>query len=381
MTELVTLTQEHQTATSLYGQTEHLQELFQAVRKVAPWANDQKQPMNDMEVGLVIRKAVAMGLDPLNAHEVQIWKDHRGSVNFQIGYPLTIEWVRHFHGEHTEPQYTRLSAEQLKEEGLSAADVAYRVSFLMKKDIPALSDLIRAGYDPQDARAMMEVTGLGVASAQEYAGQYFAPNARSKSWKVQKRALTDAYRRKFGTPTRREIEELRRVGGFDNLRPEDWEGGGGLATDDAAALAKSNAQWRERGVAMDDPVYRAAQKAQSTEAASALFGGPVIDATPTTEEAVTDWMEAQKDDAPTTPMAETPTELPSKWPEFCRLVMRDLRYNHMAHVLNAYKQETGTDYELPYHTVGAQAGQMIDASGTWAVLAAHKLRSEDGIPF
>jgi len=101
----------------------------------------------------------------------------------------------------------------------------------------------------------------------------------------------------------------------------------------------------------------------------------------TTEEAVTDWMDGQRD-APTTPMAETPAELPSKWPAFCTLVMRELRYEHMAHVLNAYKQEIGPGYELPYHTVGAQAGQMIDAAGTWAVLAGHKLKTDpDGIPF
>jgi len=283
MTELVTLKQEHQTAASLYGDTVHLTELFEAVRKVAPWANDRKQPMSAPEIALVVRKAVAMGLDPLNAHEVQIWKDNRGSINFQIGYPLLIEWVRHFHGEHTEPQYTRLSAEQLQEEGLSAADVAYRVTFMMKKDIAGLTALLAAGYKPEEARRMLEVSGLGTASASEYSGQYFAPNGRSKSWKVQKRAITDAYRRKFGSPNRSEIEELRRVGGFDNLRPEDWEATGGLSADSAQALAESAAHWRERDEAMEtDPQYKAEQEAKTTEVSSSLWGGEIVEV-PATE--------------------------------------------------------------------------------------------------
>lgn len=265
----ITLAQEHQTAASLYGDKGSLIELFEAVRKVAPWADK----MSENEIALVVRKAVAMGLDPLNAHEVQIWKDNRGAVSFQIGYPLQIEWVRHFHGEHTEPQYTRLEEAELRAEGLQKDDVAYRVSFLMKKDIAALQTLIQAGYNPDEARKMLEVTGVGVATLKEYNGEYFAPNGRSRSWKVQKRALTDAYRRKFGDPTRYEIEELRRLGGFDNLRPDDWTDGGGLAPGDARALAESKAEWREHNARMEsDPQYRTATKAQNGVVVDALWG-------------------------------------------------------------------------------------------------------------
>ena len=272
MTEmaLVTREQEHQTATSLYGGNDQLRELFDAVKAVAPWANG-KESMTNNEIALVVRKAVAMGLDPLNAHEVQIWKDKRGAVNFQIGYPLMVEWVRHFHGEHTEPRYHRLSADELKAEGLQAADVAYRVTFLMKADIGSLQTLSESGYDPQEARAMLEVSGLGVATAAEYQGEYFAPAARSRSWKVQKRAMVDAYRRKFGTPNRSEIEELRRIGGFERVHPEDWEGTEELKPGDAGALAKSHALDREHREALEDPEYAAEFAATVVEAQAALY--------------------------------------------------------------------------------------------------------------
>jgi len=196
-------------------------------------------------------------LDPLNQHEVQIWKDSRGTVNFQLAYTLTTEWVRHFHGEHTEPQYHRLGTEELAAEGLAENDTAFRVSFLMKRDIPSLSALTEA-YDARQARAMLEITGLGVAQVGEYTGKYFAPAGRSRAWKVKKRALTDAYRRKFGTPTRSEIEELRRAGGMANVRPQDWSDVQELNPGDAAALAKDTAMHREHQERLaEDPGYKA----------------------------------------------------------------------------------------------------------------------------
>lgn len=202
--------------TKLYGDDEQVADMARAVKKVAPWANDPKAPMNDHEIGLAVRRSLAMGLDPLNSHEVQIWKDKRGNVNFQIAYTLLTEWVRRFRGEHTDPNYHRLSDEELIEEGLNPNDVAYRVSFLMNEDIDRLYKLIEAGYDPPQARKMLEKHGLGVASAAEWGNKYFAPAARSKAWKVKKRALTDAYRRAFGTPNRPEIEELRRIGALSS---------------------------------------------------------------------------------------------------------------------------------------------------------------------
>lgn len=270
VTTLVTREQEHQTATSLYGNNAELRELFDAVKAVAPWANG-KESMTNNEIALVVRKAVAMGLDPLNAHEVQIWKDKRGAVNFQIGYPLMVEWVRNFHGEHTEPRYHRLDADELRAEGLQPNDIAYRVTFLMNKDIASLQTLAEAGYDPREARAMLEVSGLGVATLAEYNGDYFAPAARSRSWKVQKRALVDAYRRKFGTPNRSQIEELRRIGGFERVRAEDWEGTEDLHPGDAAALVQFRGQWREHEERLEsDPEYRA-EKGEQTKAAMAAM--------------------------------------------------------------------------------------------------------------
>jgi hypothetical protein len=201
--------QNPQTALTGYDEPQ-IQQFADIVKRIAPWANNTDSPMTNQEIGLVVRRALTMGIDPLNPHEVQIWKD-KGRISFQIGYPLTAQWVRHFHGEHTEPRFTRLTEEELENEGLQPLDVAYYARFIMKSDLVAMREFMSMGvFDNQEVRAMFEIVGMGVANIQEYRGQYFAPKGRSRSWKVKKRALTDAYRCKFGTPTKSEISQLRR---------------------------------------------------------------------------------------------------------------------------------------------------------------------------
>jgi hypothetical protein len=178
--------------------------------------------MQDHDIGLIVRRALALGLDPLNPHEVQIWVDKRGNVQFQLSYTLMAEWVRHCHGEHTEPQFEELDEAGKDREGLVHGAMAFRASFIMKDDIETIKALIDAGFPPEVARQMVTVTGLGVAFPAELSSQYFAPAGRSPAWKVQKRALVDAYRRKFGTPTREQIMELRRVSGRDQIEAQDW---------------------------------------------------------------------------------------------------------------------------------------------------------------
>jgi len=249
-----------------YIDNEQVAQIAQIVQKVAPWANG----MSNADIGLAVRRAMAMGVDPLNPHEVQIWKDNRGTINTQIAYTLMGEWVKRFHGEHTNPIYTRLTGEQLEEEGLSPDDVAYYCRFVMIKDLPKITQFVDV-FGADVAREMFTVVGLGVAQAQEYSSKYFAPSARSKSWKVKKRALTDAYRRKFGTPTRAEVVELRREMGFDKIQPDDWAQTEGLDNGDAVALARATASRRE-------PVLT---EGQAADAADALFSAPdpdVIDA-------------------------------------------------------------------------------------------------------
>lgn len=247
-----------------------------AVKACAPWvkATNTAEAMTDQEIVYATRRALAQGLDPLNPHEIQIWKDKRGTINFQHGYPLIVEWVRRFKGEHTEPQFDRLTAAELKAEGLADTAMAYRCRFMMKSDIPNLRALIDAGFAPAEARQVLEVTGLGVAGPEEVSNQYFAPSGRSKAWKVQKRALADAYRRKFGTPTRAEIEQLRRV-----IAPEDWEGAGVDLPDDArVALAERAAARREEAErAAADPEFAAQVQARNAEVADLLYGGDVVD--------------------------------------------------------------------------------------------------------
>ena len=247
MNEIAIRQQEHQNATTLYGDMDALAELAGSIRKVATWANDPKYPMTDYEVGLVARRCIGMSLDPLNPNEIQIWKDSHG-VHFQLAKSLMTEWMHYFKGDTTEPRYYRLMSEQLEEEGLTPKHVAYKCTFYMREDLDKITTLIEAQIDtPANVRAMFEIWGIGVATPDEWNNAYFAPAGRSKASKVQKRALTDAIVKRFGTPTKAEIEELRRTSGTDRITAEDWEGAYEVGADErgTVALAQDAAQRRD----------------------------------------------------------------------------------------------------------------------------------------
>ena len=90
---------------------------------------------------------------------------------------------------------------------------------------------------------------LGTASAEEWASPYFVPTGRSNRWKLQKRALTDAYRTRFGEPSRQEIHVLRRQRGDVVLLPQDFNGRAHLLPVDRTSLALEHARARTRPTA------------------------------------------------------------------------------------------------------------------------------------
>jgi hypothetical protein len=218
--------------------------LAEAIARVAPWAHNRNFPLDAADIALAVQRSVGMGLDPLNPHEVQIWKDKRG-LNFQLAYTLLHQWSTQILGGHTEPRYTRLTEDELTAEGLLTTDIAYYCQFVMKEDIPLIGTMIQAGWDPIQAREEMTVRGLGTATRSEWDGRYFAPSSRSKAWKVQKRAYTDAIRTRFGTPGRATIEKMRRLRGEDHITATDWQITAGGA-EDQVRLAALTATDRER---------------------------------------------------------------------------------------------------------------------------------------
>lgn len=270
------------------------EQMVDVVRRLAPWARD----VPPAEVELVVRRALTMGLDPLNPSEVQIWKDERGKISFQIGYQLMEAWVKKLHGEHTQPRFFRLSSEELKAEGMAETTIAYRCEFVMVADFKAISEATEI-FGREEALRMFTCIGLGAATQAEYNGAYFAPKGRSASWKVQKRALTDAYRRKFGLPTAEELLEVKRRLGFAALSAEDYELAEGL-TDDLAglhALAQSNA------------VRRALPPQDNAEMQALLYGD--VPATPATPPAEPPVPEPAAEPAPAETLIEPPTPEPA----------------------------------------------------------------------
>jgi hypothetical protein len=110
--------------------------------------------------------------------------------------------------------------------------------------LPNIVALTEAGFSPEEAREHFTVTGLGTVKAEDWASPYFAPKGRSKRWKLQKPALTDAYRLRFGEPSRQEIHVLRRQRGDVLLLPEDFEGTDHLLPLDRTNLALAHARAR-----------------------------------------------------------------------------------------------------------------------------------------
>jgi hypothetical protein len=116
----------------------------------------------------------------------------------------------------------------------------------MLSDVPNVIALTEAGFSPEEARAHFTVKGLGAVAAEEWASPYFAPTDRSKRWKLQKRALTDAYRTRFGEPSRQEIHVLRRQRDDVVLLPQDFSGTDHLLPLDRTNLAFEHARTRKK---------------------------------------------------------------------------------------------------------------------------------------
>lgn len=203
-------------------QNDELAKFGQMIRSFAPWANNEKHPVTDVEIALIVQRGAKSGLDVLNPHEVQVWKDKRGNINFQIAHALTAQWANVTLGGHTQPRYCELTDDEKESHGIPTTDHAIRCELVMLADISLIKTMIDAGWEPQEARTDVTMIGVGVVSASDWDGAYFAPNARSKRWKLEKRAYADAIRGRYGTPSEKDILELRRVRGEDSIEPGDW---------------------------------------------------------------------------------------------------------------------------------------------------------------
>ena len=297
--------------------------LAEAIARVAPWAHNKKFPLGAADIALAVQRSVRMGLDPLNPHEVQIWKDKRG-LNFQIAYTLLHQWASQILGGHTEPRYTRLTEDELTAEGLLTTDIAYHCEFVMRDDIHLISTMMKAGWDPLQARAELTITGLGTATREEWNGKFFAPNARSKAWKVKKRAYTDAIRTRFGTPAQPVIEQMRRLRGEDHIIATDWQVAAGNA-EERVRLAALTATDRER-----EPDIRTPEEVLA-EGRRLLRGdddeiGEVIAASPSTEEPEP---EAENTDGPDFPIA---------WKVYANQVVAELKFRDIYQVIKVLQE-------------------------------------------
>ena len=348
------------------------QAMIEIVRRVAPWA----QGMTPQEIEFVVRRALAMGLDPLNPAEVQIWKDERGRVNFQIGYTMLETWVKKTYGQHTQPRYERLTADELRAEGMAETTVAFRCTFIMCTDLKAMAEMA-AIVGNEEALRMFTCVGIGSATAQEFGGQYFAPKGRSPAWKVQKRALTDAYRQKFGVPNAAELAEARTRLGYTLPSPEDYEGAAALTEDTqaVAALAQASADRRENppaaitAQAASELLYDTPAQAVPAPAPTASEGEIVTDTpAPATAPAPTASEGEIVTDTPAPATAPAPAPAPAHWidnPKTCAAFWAKANERGLtqADVYAALGVEHIHDYTGTLEEAGAAIKRYIAAKG------------------
>jgi len=245
-----------------YEGSEAYQQQRAIIKASAPFA----EKMTAIQIDYVARRSYALGVDPMNSHEGHWYLDKKNKVQFQWAYQLIEQFIAKFHGQHTMPKYRELETEELVARGLNPDDHAVEVVFFMNDDLPKVYEAAASGaFDVHEAREMFMMRGIGTATAKEWDTWYFAPAGRDKRWKIEKRAVTDALIKRFGTPNRAQVSQLRRDRGQDVIEAEDWQDTEGLAPGDAVALAKLHAQDRQRA-----PMSREDMCA----AKEALFGAP-----------------------------------------------------------------------------------------------------------
>jgi hypothetical protein len=234
------------------------------IKKFAAWSRG-KYPMNDTEILLTALYARRMGVHPLDEKAFQAYKDARG-IHCAYHYSIVVAWVRRYlKVRHTQPMYFRLSKEELKEAELGENDVAYWCTFILIEDLPHYYQLIdRVGKD--EAYKIIAKRGLGSVSKSQWDGQYFAPNGRSKAWKVKKRALIDAYSMTFGNPSAEQARAIRQAEGWRDPDMQALESASFFVDgQNAVAIAQAEQARNEQP---------ALEKDKMLDAQDALYGKP-----------------------------------------------------------------------------------------------------------
>ena len=324
------------------------------VHRFAPYAEE----MTRDDALFVAIRCDEMGVHPMNDKAIQVYKDSHG-IHIDYHYSLIAKYVSQIRGiRHTQPRYTRLTTEQLEEQGLAPTDIAYFASFVPRDawdDYYNMMDRMSA----QDAYDLFAVRGIGSTSKEKWDGFYFAPNGRSKAWKVYKRALKDAYVTAFGYPSPSEARSLQEKSEFFAPSMEALE-----YSSNHTSEKKSDTNFIKPHTRGKNKLFKTTP--EDTEEPTAEEGpAPVQEIIEPEFDAEADAQAVQELQAEAD--AARTMALPEKWPDFSNLAVSKLGFTSMSHVLGALKKDGVV--ELPYYTSGSASGKMLDAAGTWTTFA------------
>jgi len=197
--------------------------------------------------------------------------------NIVEGYKLLVRWAKR--QEDYTATYTQLAADDPQMGQVKAAKIGY-VCELWRDSVKAdLVSAVKAGIPYEVAATMFQPErAVGIVTQSDMNRE--PPKGWSWDQVAKKRALKNALNLAYGMPSPDElVRESWTVDG-QHTEAEDWQGAEELNPDDAAALAKSRARWREHNERLEtDPEYREQHAVKVAEGAAALFGtAPAVEA-------------------------------------------------------------------------------------------------------
>lgn len=202
-------------APDAWGSREEVKEIADRLKRFVPGT----KKMNGTEIMAFAQLVHMTGLNPC-ASELHGWDskgDGSGVLITKLHYGILVRWAM-----SQEPFATRFTTEMDESENIIS-----RCRLLRQSDRPLLGQLLSNGVDYQEALAWATTEGLGIVTKKErwskkYKRWIDPPKSKSWPWKAEKRALEDAIKRAYGSPSTKELARQSWIVEGVVTIPSDW---------------------------------------------------------------------------------------------------------------------------------------------------------------
>lgn len=266
MTEETTLAVQPQTnGLTPWGSREEVKEIAARLKRFVPGTKN----MNDDEIMAYAQLVHMTGLNPCSG-ELHGWDSKgggRGILITKLGYGILVRWA-----QSQEPFTTRFTTKLNTE----TEDITARCQLLRRSDRQLLKQLLANDAPYREALDWATTEGIGIITkAERWSKKYKKwidpPKSKSWEWKAEKRALEDAIRRAYGTPSTQELARQTWIVAGIATTPEDWKDvTPEMLPSERAATARHSAQLRLTATEREERPRSAAQDIAE------LFGEEIV---------------------------------------------------------------------------------------------------------